>query len=62
MDGWGGDTGGRDFASYELPAFKGRGAATLLDGLHGRDVPTHGAAPAASGPSPRVEGAAPRGV
>jgi arylsulfatase A-like enzyme len=49
VDGWWWRTGGRDFAYYESPAFKERGAATLLDGLHGRDVPTHGDAPAASG-------------
>ena len=49
VDEWWRRTGGRDFAYYESPEFKLSGAATLLDGLHGRDVPTHGAAPAASG-------------
>ncbi|HEV2124871.1 MAG TPA: sulfatase/phosphatase domain-containing protein, partial [Chloroflexota bacterium] len=49
VDEWWQRTGGRDFAYYESPEFKLSGAATLFDGLHGRNVPTHGAAPAASG-------------
>ena len=49
VDEWWERTGGRDFAYYESPEFKQRGAATLNDGLHGRSVPTHGEAPAASG-------------
>ena len=49
VDEWWRRTGGRDFSYYESPEFKLSGAATLLDGLHGRDVPTHGDAPAASG-------------
>jgi arylsulfatase A-like enzyme len=49
VDEWWRRTGGRDFAYYESPEFKLSGAATLVDGLHGRNVPTHGAAPAASG-------------
>ncbi len=49
VDEWWQRTGGRDFAYYESPEFKLSGAATLVDGLHGRNVPTHGDAPAASG-------------
>jgi len=49
VDEWWQRTGGRDFAYYESPEFKLSGAATLMDGLHGRNVPTHGSAPAASG-------------
>ena len=42
VDAWWLETGGRDFAYYESPAFKLSGAATLLDGLRGRNVPIRG--------------------
>ncbi|MDQ3702271.1 MAG: DUF4976 domain-containing protein, partial [Chloroflexota bacterium] len=59
VDEWWQHTGGRDFAYYESPEFKLSGAATLMDGLHGRNVPTHGDAPAASGISGPSASAAP---